>query len=72
MTVALDVKVLDAIDHARRRGLNYDQVVAAVQHHGVPAHEVEGVIAEYRNVVDEKGRRREQVNLGDPAERFDA
>jgi hypothetical protein len=35
---------------------------------GVPLHEVEDVLQQYRQVLDRHGRRRDQVNLGDPAE----
>jgi hypothetical protein len=61
-------QIIGLVDTARSQGRNYDEVVQLVHEHGVPVHEVEPVLDEYRAVVDSRGRRRDQVNPGDPAE----
>jgi phospholipid N-methyltransferase len=60
--------LIDLVDEMRRRGQSYDDVVAGLENSGVPAHETEPLLQEYRQVVDVHGRPREQVNLGDPHE----
>lgn len=65
---ALPAQLVAAIDSARRRGQNYDEVVEAVRQHGVPVYQVEQVLARYRKIKDRHGRTREEINLGDPEE----
>jgi hypothetical protein len=67
--MAIPDDVVRLIDDARRRGMNYDDVVAAVQHTtGQPPKQTERLLQEYRKLALPDGRPREQVNLGDPAE----
>jgi hypothetical protein len=62
----LTPEIVTLVDQLRSRGQTYDQVVAGLSHHGVPAGDVESVLKRYRRVTDEHDRPRDQVNPGDP------
>ena len=64
----MDPQLIEFIDTLRRKGNDYSEVVAELQEQGYkPAH-VKLILDEYGATKLPDGRRRDQVNLGDPAE----
>jgi hypothetical protein len=59
-------ELIQRIDDARRAGLTYDQVHEHLRNAGVP--NPDRVLKAYAQTTLPDGRKREQVNLGDPHE----
>jgi hypothetical protein len=63
---AIHPELIQRIDDARRAGLTYDQVHEHLRNAGVP--NPDRVLKAYAQTTLPDGRKREQVNLGDPHE----
>lgn len=64
----LDRDGVEAIDRLRSRGATYDEVAAGLTKKGVSRDHVHAALEEYGELRIPDGRKRSQVNPGDPHE----